>query len=65
MSDGNKSAFEQAAADQGESLVSELIGFMRDNKKWWLMPIFVAFLAVGALVLLAATPAAPFIYTLF
>ncbi len=65
MSSNNNSAFEKAAGEKDVSLISELIGFMRDNKKWWLLPILVAFVAVGALVLLTATPAAPFIYTLF
>mgnify|MGYP006285786949 FL=1 len=64
MSD-DKKAFEEAAAGGRDNLVSEMIGFMKDNKKWWLLPILVAFLLVGALVLLTATPAAPFIYTLF
>jgi hypothetical protein len=61
----NKKAFEQAAAGNRESLVSEMVGFLNESKKWWLLPILLAFLAVGALVLLTGTPAAPFIYTLF
>lgn len=64
MSD-DKNAFEAAARKDRPSLVSEMLGFMRESQKWWLLPIFVAFLLVGALVLLTATPAAPFIYTLF
>lgn len=64
MSD-DKKAFEAAAQGERSSLVSEMIGLMRDHQKWWLLPILIAFLAVGALVLLTATPAAPFIYTLF
>ncbi len=63
--DDKRLEFEQAAKGGRENLVMELVGFMRDNKKWWLLPILVAFLLVGALVLLTATPAAPFIYTLF
>lgn len=61
----DKQAFEMAAQDKRSNLMSEMFGFMRDNGKWWLLPILVAFLAVGALVFLTATPAAPFIYTLF
>lgn len=64
MSD-DKNAFEQAAQGGRSGLVAEMIGFMKENQKWWLLPILLAFLAVGALVLLTATPAAPFIYTLF
>lgn len=46
-------------------LAAELIGFLKNNKKWWLGPIIVAILLLGLLVLLGGTAAAPFIYTLF
>ena len=39
--------------------------FLSQNKKWWLAPIVVSVLLLGALVLLGGTAAAPFIYTLF
>ena len=35
------------------------------NKKWWLAPIVLAVLLIGALVVLSGSAAAPFIYTLF
>jgi uncharacterized protein DUF5989 len=48
------------------SIVSELWSFMRARKKFWLLPIFVMMLFLGALLILAKTSAiAPFIYTLF
>jgi len=57
------------AAQVGEaersSLVGEFVEFLRQNKKWWLAPIIVSVLLLGALVLLGGTAAAPFIYTLF
>jgi hypothetical protein len=60
------SEFEKAATDhQNESLVREFWGFLRANKKWWLLPIIVCLLLMGALILLSGTAAAPFIYTLF
>ena len=46
-------------------LAREFYDFLRDNKKWWLAPIIVALLLLGALVMLGGTAAAPFIYTLF
>ncbi len=46
-------------------LVSELTGFLRANKKWWLAPILISILLLGLLVILGGTAAAPFIYTLF
>lgn len=44
----------------------ELWAFMRARKKWWLLPILVAMLVIGALLVFAQTSAlAPFIYTIF
>lgn len=48
------------------SLVGELWAFMRERKKWWLLPIMVVMVLVGALLIFAQTSAlAPFIYTIF
>ena len=43
----------------------ELVMFIRDNKKWYLIPIVVSILLLGVLIALGSTGAAPFIYTLF
>ncbi len=60
------SAFEKAAGDKkNASLISDVLGFLGQNKKWWLLPILGTFLVIGVLVLLSSTAAAPFIYTLF
>jgi hypothetical protein len=46
--------------------VKDLWGFLKARKKFWLMPLIVIMLVLGALLLLAANSAiAPFIYTLF
>lgn len=69
MSDPTKpmpSEFEKAAADaQSESLVSEFLDFLAENKKWWLAPIVIVMLLLAVLIFLSQTAAAPFIYTLF
>jgi hypothetical protein len=58
--------FEEAAQAQGEgNLFVEMWLFLRDNKKWWLLPILVVLLGFGLLILLSGSGAAPFIYTLF
>ena len=57
--------FEKAAREKSPGLVRELLDLLKSNKKWWLAPIILALLAIGALVILAATKAAPFIYPLF
>jgi len=47
-------------------LLKDLWGFMKERKKFWLMPIIVVMLLLGALVVLSQGSAvAPFIYTLF
>ncbi|MCZ6711107.1 MAG: DUF5989 family protein [Gammaproteobacteria bacterium] len=47
-------------------LLSDLWGFMRERKKFWLAPIIIVMLLLGALLILAEGSAvAPFIYTLF
>ena len=48
------------------TFLKELWGFMRSRKKYWLMPIVVMMVLLGALIVLAQGSAvAPFIYTLF
>jgi hypothetical protein len=48
------------------SLVGELWDYLNVRKKWWLLPIIVMLLAVGALLVFAQGSAlAPFIYTIF
>jgi hypothetical protein len=43
----------------------ELMSFLAENKKWWLLPIVISVLLLGLLVILGGSAAAPFIYTLF
>lgn len=47
-------------------LAREFWAFMRVRKKWWLLPIIVVMVLVGALLVFAQGSAlAPFIYTIF
>jgi hypothetical protein len=47
-------------------LIKDLWDFMRERKKFWLAPIIVVMLLLGALIVLSQGSAvAPFIYTLF
>jgi hypothetical protein len=58
--------FERIAKSQrGGSFVAELWGLMRQQRKYWLMPIIAVLLLLGLLVSLSGTAVAPFIYTLF
>lgn len=48
------------------SFLGELWDFMRERKKFWLAPIIIMLLMLGALIVLSEGSAvAPFIYTLF
>jgi len=47
-------------------LIKDLWGFLRARKKFWLAPIIMVLLLLGALIVLSEGSAvAPFIYTLF
>ena len=59
------SEFEQQAAQATPGLIRELVGFLRQSRKWWLVPVLLALVALGIFVVLAETAVAPFIYTLF
>ena len=64
-SSSQKDEFLQAGEQKQGNILTELIGFMSENKKWWLSPIIVVLLLLGALLLAGGSGLAPFIYTLF
>jgi hypothetical protein len=48
------------------SLLGEFWDFLSERKKWWLAPIVVMLVALGALIFFAqASALSPFIYTIF
>jgi len=57
--------FAQATEEKTPGIVAEFWEFLKHNKKWWLLPILVVLVLVGALLVLGSTAVAPFIYTLF
>jgi len=47
-------------------LIKDLFGYMKERKKFWLMPIIFALILLGTLIVLTEGSAiAPFIYTIF
>lgn len=47
-------------------IAAEYLEFLRSQKKWWVLPIAVVLLALGAIIVLTQGSAlAPFIYALF
>ena len=48
------------------SFLNEFWEFLRERKKFWLLPILLVLLLVGGLIILTqGTAVAPFVYTLF
>jgi hypothetical protein len=64
MSSDNQ-RIEDLAQQKRTGIVREMVGFLGAHKKWWLAPVIISVLLLGALVLLGGTAAGPFIYTLF
>ncbi len=57
--------FEHQAEQEDIGFLQEFFLFLRDNKKWWLVPLIGSLLLLGLLSILATSGAAPFIYTVF
>jgi hypothetical protein len=48
------------------NIIREFLDFLRERKKWWIAPIVVFLLLLGAVLVFAKGSAlAPFIYSLF
>ncbi len=59
-----RGSFEQARSTRRTSVLTEFLGYLRQSKKWWMLPILLVMLCLGALALLSSSPIAPFVYTL-
>ena len=54
------------SAQRRFGIAGELVSFFWENKRWFMLPIIVALLLAGILIILAQSSViAPFIYTLF
>ena len=48
------------------SFLKDLWSFIRERKKWWLLPLIFFLLVIGVLLMIGGNSAlAPFIYTIF
>ena len=65
MNDDKTQVFEQAARRASPGLAKEFCLFLKENKKFWLIPPLAVLFLLGLLVLLGGTAVAPFIYSLF
>lgn len=51
---------------KNKGLIGELWDFLKTRKKWWLLPILILLVLVGALIILSQSSViSPFIYTIF
>ena len=57
--------FEEASKRPPPSLVREFVEFLGEEKKWWIAPILIVLGLLMLVAVLANSPAAPFIYSLF
>jgi hypothetical protein len=64
-SSGKKDDLDALAETREVGFFREFFDFLRENKKWWLIPIVVVLVLLGLLMLAGGTGAAPFIYSLF
>jgi hypothetical protein len=60
-----KREFEDLADEASPSFVAEVWHLVSSDKRWWLAPVLIGILILGALVMLTGSGVAPFIYTLF
>ncbi|MDY6838680.1 MAG: DUF5989 family protein [Thermodesulfobacteriota bacterium] len=48
------------------SFLGDMFGFLKERKKYWLLPIILTLVLLGGLIVFTSgTAIAPFIYTLF
>ncbi len=46
--------------------LGDLWGFLKERKKFWLLPVILTLLVIGGLIIMSSgTAIAPFIYTIF
>jgi hypothetical protein len=46
-------------------ILKDIWGFMKERKKYWLLPMIIMLLLMGILIMSGGSAVAPFIYTLF
>ncbi len=59
---GNARDLSELVDSPQPGLPAEFWQFLKTNKKWWLLPLLLALLALGALAVLGGTTLSPFIY---
>jgi hypothetical protein len=65
MEKKQRTEFEKSGEQKDIGLFGELVAMLKQNKKYWLIPLLIILLLFGALIALGSSAAAPFVYTLF
>jgi hypothetical protein len=55
----------ERASETASGPFSEFLYFLNRTRKWWMAPIILALLTVGALLVVSGTSLAPLIYAVF
>ena len=45
--------------------IKDLLGFMLERKKWWLLPVILVLLVIGVIIFTGGSAISPLIYTIF
>jgi len=45
--------------------IKDILGFMMERKKWWLLPVILVLLVIGLIIFTGGSAIAPLIYTIF
>ena len=65
MENNKRTEFEKSGEQKDIGLFGEFVAMLKQNKKYWLIPLILILVLFGVLVILGSSAAAPFIYTLF
>ena len=65
MEKKQRTEFEKSGEQKDIGLFGELVAMLKQNKKYWLIPLLIILLLFGALIALGSSAAAPYVYTLF
>ncbi len=65
MTEPEKKSFEEAGQEKEVSLLAEFFTMLKENKKYWMIPIILILLGFGLLIMMGGSAAAPFIYQIF
>lgn len=65
QNDKKEKDFDALSQSEKTGFFFDLLDFFKNSKRYWLIPIVIALLIFGAVVVVGAATGAPFIYTLF